>query len=191
MISEEQVLECILTRRSVRKYRPDKIPAEILDKIINAGIHAPSALSKQPWRFLAVSDADLLNRISDYVKPLIYEKLKDVSSSSTKRYLELIGSENFSLFFSAPLLVVVLGDNKNPLSDIDCSLCAENMMLAAHAMGIGSCWIGSARMVEYSMDLMSELDIPEGFHIVAPVVFGYPDENPGKPEKNSPVVYWR
>lgn len=103
----------------------------------------------------------------------------------------MAGTENFSLFYSAPHLIIVLGDDTNPLSDIDCALCAENMMLAAHGMSIGSCWIGSARMASKSSELMAELDIPKGFHIVAPVVFGYPDEKPAKPEKNSPVIYRR
>lgn len=103
MNAEETVFNCILTRRSVRKYRPDKIPDEMIEKIITAGINAPSALSKQPWRFLVVSDADLLKRMSDFIKPQIYSNLKNDSSSSTKNILKWL-VQKISRFFTVLLI---------------------------------------------------------------------------------------
>ena len=98
--------------------------------------------------------------------------------------------KNFNLFYNAPVLILVIGSKNNALTDYDCSLCAGNMMLAAHSMGIGSCWIGGAAVIQQSVELMAELKIPPDYKLVAPIIFGYQKTIPPTPEKREPVVFW-
>jgi nitroreductase len=87
-------------------------------------------------------------------------------------------------------LVLVLGARDVVSSVLDCSLCAENMMLAAWALGIGSCWIGSAALIQENPDLVSALKIPDDHQVVAPLIFGYPAPLLPKPDRREPRITW-
>ncbi|EHQ35537.1 nitroreductase family protein [Methanoplanus limicola] len=191
MSGENEVIKAIMNRRSIRNYQDREVPDEVIETIINAGIHAPSALALQPWSFVVIKDRTLMNKVSDYAKPIVIESLKKAKTGGmTKKYLEMVGEEGFSIFYNAPHLLLILGRNDLLYSDIDCSLCAENIMLAGASLGIGTCWIGSAKTAENSPELMAELKIPDGCHIVAPIIFGYRAEEPETPVKNPPEITW-
>jgi len=191
MNHQNEVIKAILNRRSVRNYQNTEVSDEDIKKLINAGIHAPSALALQPWQFVVIKDRKLMDEISDFVKPIIIENLKKSKTGGmTKKYLEMTGEKDFSIFYNALHLLLILGKNDVLYSDIDCSLCAQNFMLAAHSLGIGTCWIGSAKIVEGNPDLLSELKVPDGWHIVAPIIFGIKAEEPDTPPKNEPEITW-
>lgn len=102
----------------------------------------------------------------------------------------VVQDKNFNLFYNAPVLILVIGSKNNTLTDYDCSMCAENMMLAAHSLGIGSCWIDGAAVIQQSEELMAELKMPQNYKIVAPLIFGHPKTMPPTPEKREPVIFW-
>ena len=132
-----------------------------------------------------------MQKVSDYVKPIVIAGLKDSKMvGMTKKYLDMVGEEGFSIFYNAPCLLLILGRNDAPIADIDCSLCAQNIMLAAHSMSLGSCWIGSARHLEKNPGLVEELGIPDDYHLVASLVLGYPAEEPEMPARPEPAVHW-
>ena len=153
------LLDVILNRRSIRRYENKQIPKDILDKIIEAGRQSPSAVNKQPYHFVIVTDSE------------IKKKLKSLFS----RFLE-----------KAPVIIVGCANTKAILTGkwatVDTSIALENMVLAAWSLGIGSCWIGSFN----EQKVKEMLKIPKDWKVVALVTFGYPSEAP-KPKKKKPT----
>ena len=190
--SERQILSAIQGRQSVRDYTNHQVPDDLIRKIIAAGIQAPTALGLQPWRFVVVRDRDLMQRISDYCKPILAEGIEgEPHYPGTEFFLAALKDPGYSIFYNAPVLILILGAQEVVSSIIDCALCAENMLLAAWALGLGSCWVGSAALVEQDPDLLTALKVPGDHRIVAPLIFGYP-ATPLPPirERRDPQVTW-
>ena len=120
------LIQEMITRRSVRKYKPDMIPNETIDKIIEAGLYAPSGMGRQPVIILAVTNKEVRDRLS-------------------KLNAGIMGADGTDPFYGAPVVLVVLADKKVPTYLYDGSLVMANLMLAAHDQGIGSCWIHRAK----------------------------------------------
>ena len=160
--------EGILTRRSVRQFDASKeISKQDLEDIIKAAQYAPSAHNKQPWEFLVITDKEVMAEIRK-VQPWT-SFAKDASA-----------------------VVLVCGDtevsfNRNKedetwnYSDIDCALAVENLMLAAHARGIGSCFCGAAPMPKVITGLREMFALPENIRPLSIVVLGYPLDYPKQP----------
>ncbi|MCT8338131.1 nitroreductase family protein [Methanoculleus sp. Afa-1] len=185
-----EIFSVIRERRSVRNYTDRDVPEEGLRAIIAAGIQAPTALGLQPWRFVIVKDRALIQQVSDYCKPILIERIGEEGGAGTEEFLAALKTPVFSIFYNAPVLVLVLGAREAVSSFLDCALCAENMMLAAWALGIGSCWIGSAALVQERPDLLAALKVPDDHQIVAPLIFGYPGPLSPKPVRREPRIDW-
>lgn len=166
---ENKLLELIKTRRSCRRYRPVQIEDRELAAVLEAGTFAPTSMGRQdPW-IVAVQRPDLLDRLA-------------------RMNAEIMGSKG-NPYYDAPTVVLVFApaDSRNAVQDASCVL--ENMMLAAHALGLGSCWIN--REIEMfrtseGHDLMvRELGLPEGLTGVGAISLGYPDgaASPCKPRQ--------
>lgn len=183
-------LEVIMTRRSVRKFEEQQIPDAVLEKILEAGAYAPSALALQPWAFVIVQDQEFLSRVSDYCKPVMISLMKDAHDGMSDTFRTLLESPGYSIYYHAPTVIMIVGRTNSRFREIDCSLCAENMMLAAHALGIGSCWIGSTEVAYTNKELMAGFHIPDGYSPVGTIVFGYPKEKPEVNDKHTPKVTW-
>ena len=189
-VAENTVIQNIKTRRSVREYTDQDVSDEDIRTIIDAGIHAPSGFNSQPWFFVVIKNREMMTRISDHCKPRLLAQLEQATGESIEEFKKYLSMEEFDIFYNAPALVIVLGNNAGITTDYDCSLCAENMMLAAHSMGIGSCWIGSACFVQESAELLDELGITPDYRVVAPIVFGYELRETEEPPKHDPQVVW-
>ncbi|WMW26053.1 nitroreductase family protein [Methanolobus sediminis] len=189
-VTENSVIENIKTRRSVREYVDEDVSDEDIKTIIDAGVHAPSAFNSQPWFFVVIKNREMMTRISDHCKPRLLEKLEEATGESIEEMKKYLSMEEFNIFYDAPVLVIILGNNAAITADYDCTLCAENMMLAAHSMGIGSCWIGSACFVQESAELLDELGITPDYRVVAPIVFGYEVTVTEEPPKKEPQIVW-
>lgn len=134
-----EVLEKIESRRSIRKYKDTMVPREMLDKIIRAGLYAASGKNKQDWIIICVTNREMRDRISEMNRQ--------------------IGgyAEGVDPFYGAPVMLIVLADKSCPNHVYDGSLVMGNLMLAAHDLGLGSCWIHRARQ---------EFETPEGKQIL-------------------------
>jgi len=187
---ENPVIENIQTRRSIRDYLETPLSEQTIRKIIDAGRYAPTGLNLQPWRFVVVQNKEMLKKLSDYTKPILVKNLEGRNDAGALNFLKRVQDKNFNLFYNAPVLILVIGTKNNALTDYDCSMCAGNMMLAAHSLGIGSCWIGGAAVIQQSVEFLAELKIPPNYKIVAPLIFGYPKTMPQTPEKRDPVIFW-
>ncbi len=133
-----QVIETIRNRRSIRKYLPEQISCNELDAILDAAIWAPSGHNDQPWRFLVIQDAATLDAINEETK-------KNMKESPVEWVREMGNNEKFHVFYHAPTVIVVSGEqdaNSILKPIVDCSAAIQNMLLAATSLGVGSCWIG-------------------------------------------------
>ena len=133
-----EVIQALKERRSCRSYKPDPIPTEILDQILEAGTYAPTGMGRQSPIMIAVTDRETRDRLS-------------------RMNAAVMGTDN-DPFYGAPVVIVVLADRSIRTAVYDGSLVMGNLMNAAHALGIGSCWIHRAK---------EEFDSEEGKAILA------------------------
>ncbi len=140
------VLDNIYGRRSVRNFSDKEVPDEILKEIIRAGTYAPTAMNQQPWRFVVVKNRGLIEEYDERAKKLFVAAFKDTTIPALAGYVRALSNPGVRLFFGAPVLILVFA-SPGIDADYDCALAAENMMLAAHSLGIGSCWIGLAGLL--------------------------------------------
>ena len=185
------MIDLIKSRRSIRSYKAKPVPREIVNAIIEAGNEAPSAMNSQPWRFVVVEDSDAKKKLLGAALPnakKITEPLKDVDPERyemiKKRYKELPDP----VYYSAPAIVFVIGNGR--YADHSCPLACENMMLTAHALGLGSCWVGFGAMVLDDAEVRGLLELKEGDAIFGPILLGYPQSIPARPQKKEPKVKW-
>jgi nitroreductase len=164
-----ETLKVIRNRRSTRAFMPEQIKDEELKEIIDAGIYAPSATNKQPWHFTVIQNKELIDRLSS--------DFKELAKKSGNSYLESVGNnEKFHVFYNAPTVVLVSGDENNHSSAVDCAAAAQNMLIAAEAQEVGSCWVGFIAYLlngEKSSDYKKELGIPEDYKQYHSVALGY------------------
>lgn len=173
---EEAVVETIMSRRSVRKYKPEPVDRETMDKIVKCGINAPNGMARESWEIRIVDNPEVISRING----MYAEYMKKVNGTEVKH-----------MIFGAPVVAFIAHDTAYEFSQVDCGLLGENMILAAKSMGIGSCCLGSvARFVnsEYGEQVRQMLDFSEGFHMLYAICFGYPDEEPAAKPRNADKV---
>ncbi|MDD4334863.1 MAG: nitroreductase [Desulfotomaculaceae bacterium] len=173
-----ELLEAIRTRRSVRKYKNDLIPEQIIKELLELAAWAPSGMNTQPWLYIVVEGKDYLKTLSDHCKSYILEAMEALPAIQS--YRTTLSNPGFDIFYGAPVLVLIFG-NKNAFTyPNDCSMAALNLMLTAWERGIGSCWIGFARAYCGTPEFKEELKVPPEYQLVAPVILGYPAEPPGQ-----------
>ncbi len=171
---ENDVLKNIYSRRSVRDYLPNDVPDNIIRELIRAGTYAPTAANKQPWRFVVIKNRELIKSLSDKAKELWMEQADKATNPQLKGLAKMVSRPGFDIFFASPLLIMIFSHPDAFSPEIDCALAAENMMLAACSLGIGSCWIGLAAPLGQEPAIMDNLGVPPACKLVGSLIFGYP-----------------
>ena len=169
----QPVMETILHRRSIRRFAPEQIREETLAQILQAGLYAPSGRGAQPVVFVVVQDQATLAELS--------------------RLNAAVMGADTDPFYGAPTVIVVLADRSRPTWVEDGSLALGNLMNAAHALGLGSCWIHRAREVFDSPEgqaLLHQWGLEGTYAGVGHCILGYPaaDLPPAPPRKPGRVV---
>ncbi len=167
-------MQNLLTRKSVKKYKPDPVPKDLIEQVIAAGLQAPSGLNKQAPVIVAVTN----------------KKIRDALSATNA------GKDPFfraDPFYGAPVVLVVLADKSVPTYLYDGSLVMENLLLAAHALGLGACWIHRARETferEEWKSWLKELGLEGEYEGIGNCILGYADVEPEpKPRRENRVYY--
>lgn len=182
------ILDNIYQRRSVRNYSDKEVSDETIKEIIRAGTYAPTATNQQPWRFVVVKNRQLIEEYDDRAKKAFLAAYKDTEDPNLVRYVQHLSKTSTRLFYGAPVLILIFA-SPDVVNDHDCALAAENMMLAAKSLGIGSCWIGLAAGLGYDIEFLKEVGVPEGHKLIAPLIFGYPAKEELKaPARNPDVI---
>ena len=155
-------MEAMRTRRSIRQFQYAAVPEDLVRQLLEAAMLAPSSRNSQPWHFVVIDDAPLLTEYS-------------------RRH------RNAAMAANAPLAILVCGDPDLELSPgywpVDCSAAAENMLLAAHALGLGAVWTGVYPRDEHMTTLCQLCQLPERTMPHSLIVLGYPAESPGSVDR--------
>ena len=182
------VFQAIRERRAVRDYTADPVSAGMIYQLISSASWAPSAMNEQLCHFTVVTDAELLNEISIRAKAWL---VKDVSAMPRPAHFrDLLRDENFHLLYHAPALIIISVPKQIQWPIEDCALAAQNLMLAATALGLGSCWIGFAQGWLNTQEARDLLNLSGLNLCVAPIIVGHPKSLlPAVPRK-PPAVTW-
>jgi nitroreductase len=185
------VLDVIRTRRSIRAYEPKPVSRDLLMTIIAAANQAPSGMNTQPWRFVVVESQELKKKLVECAVPNSKKYLEPLKEKNPARYgLLMKRYEELSdpVYYSAPAIVFILG--AGAYASDSCPLACENLMLAAHSLGLGSCWVKLGSLITDNPEIVSALELKEGESIFGPILIGYPQDQPKAPHKKEPVVKW-
>lgn len=176
------VFETILARRSVRGYREGDLDRKTINTLLEAAVRAPTAIHEEPWAFVIVQDRQLLRRLSERAKPLFAEELPRAETAD---------DPDFNIFYDAGTLILICARPLGPFVAADCWMAAENLMLAACALGLGSCVIGAALPALNLPEIKSELRIPAECSAVAPIIVGHPrGATPISTRREPAVLAW-
>ncbi len=173
--SKNETIETIMARRSIRKYKADVVERGKLKAIMECGINAPNGQNKQSWEVRVVDNPEVMNDIKQIMIDAYDEKV-------------------VGCFRGAPVMVFIARDLSYDFSAYDCGLMAENMMLAAQALGVGSICLGSpVRLINDNpacAPILERLGFSEGYELSLCVGLGYADEAPeAKPRDKAKVLF--
>jgi nitroreductase len=199
------VLEAIKNRRSTRCYNPKPVPREVLAAIIEAGDQAPftSMTLSQPWRFVVVENPEFKRKLFETALPIWTQAIEGLKENAPEMYEVAVGLRDAMsepkdpIYYSAPAIVFVIGPSDNAVS---CALACENLMIAAQALGLGSCYVGFGAMVKGNLEVTQTLGLKDGEEIYGPILLGYAETNPKpalakalekvKLSRKAPVTKW-
>lgn len=201
------VLRAIKERRSVRAYQSKPVPKDMIQQIIDAGNYAPTGHNRQNWRFVVVEDQSFRQKLVQETRVTWQKIIGNWTQNTNTEFQEYIislgarclGWKSLSyaetvqqlyelqdgMYWEAPVVIFVIGTFA-----AECHMVCENMMLAAHALGLGSCVVGFGGMVMDNEDIVKELELKGNEKIFGPIVCGYADIVPDSPSKKPPVVKW-
>jgi nitroreductase len=185
-------MDAIYNRRAVRDYTPQKIDRDVINKLLDAAVHAPTAMNEQPWGFAVIQDINLLNRLSDTAIALVRSEAQTSGSREAKHLLDIVNKPGFHVFYNVGTLIIIYSKFTGAFVVADCWLAAENLLLAACAQGLGTCVIGFAVSALNTPEWKAELKITTEMTAVAPIIVGVPaGETPSVPRKQPEILIWK
>ena len=189
---EISVVAAIHERRSVRAYAPQRLDQATVRALLDAAVWAPTAVHEEPWAFAVVQDMALLKSLSDRAKTIFAADAHRTHPDQASHLLEMVGNPDFNIFYNAGTLIIICARPKGAFVVADCWLAAQNLMLAAYAMGLGSCVIGFSVPALNTPEIKAELGIPTECVPVAPIIVGVPSGAPPQTTRKTPeIIAWK
>jgi nitroreductase len=192
------VPDTITSRRSIRDFTAEAITDDQVHALLHAAVLAPTAMHQEPWQFVVVQDREALRRYSEQAKTIHIEQthmfrgLHDPSSTPKNGgFLRELSRPDFSIFYNDGTLILICARLDNPFAAADCWLAAENLMLAATGLGLGTCCIGASLTALNSAGIKNELAIPSGVSVVSAIIVGHPADSAktaAAPSRKAPVI---
>lgn len=162
-------IDNIMTRTSIRSFTDRQVSADTIEMLLRAGMAAPTAVNKQPWHFVVINDREVMDKLGGE-------------------------GRQSQMWKESPLAIAVCGDMEKALEGPaqafwvqDCSAATENILLAAHALGLGAVWTGCYPMVERMTNVSQVLNLPDNLVPLCVIVMGYPNESPEPKDKWKPA----
>ena len=177
--AEEMPNDCIgaiLSRSSVRRFTDQRIARGVLETLVKAGVQAPTGHNLQTWRFTVITNQAVIRRI------------KEVGAGIAKRE-----KKTFYGFYNPAALILVSADERNDTGMLDAACASENILLAAHSLGLGACWLNGLMRIGDQPEiraLLAELRIPANYRVWSMIALGYPDGREKSPVRKENVVDW-
>lgn len=180
-----EIMANIKSRRSRRSFIDKPVSEGVIEELLEAARYAPSALNKQPWKFIVISNKDTILNLSAVIRnttrkisfllPILRAFRPELRDPRVVAAIKkTISGGGDTVFYGAPLLILIASDNRaGRYAARDCALAAENMMLYANSLSIGSCFIGRADLLAMSKEGRALVGLPPDHRIHAAMVFGY------------------
>ena len=208
------ILDVIVSRKSIRRYKSDPVPDELIYKILEAARWAPTGENYQPWRFIVIRDKETKVKIGElskvgsgsrmtawYCMGHLQERFKGIKDPvKREEVLRFMYTGEVSEFCKqAPVIIAVIGDLGVGTVDVpyDLSAAAENIILEAHSLGLGACWVhGPVATTRDAKKFKEILDIPTGmgdYKVLCYIAIGWPAGQRKHPRPKLPLkdlVYW-
>ncbi|HVY83230.1 MAG TPA: nitroreductase family protein [Steroidobacteraceae bacterium] len=186
------ITAAISGRRSTREYTEQTLDEQTIRLLIHAATLAPSAVNQQPWTFTVVQSQDVLDRLSRDAKAHMLATMSaDLGGGGhAEHFRSILSDPAFQIFYHAPALILISGNAAGSWITEDCALAAENLMLMAHALGLGTCWIGFAQNYLNTLAGKRQLGLPESWVPVAPLIVGFPKTSPPAVPRKDPEIRW-
>ncbi|MDR3074524.1 MAG: nitroreductase [Candidatus Methanoplasma sp.] len=183
-------LRSIYGRSSVRKYKEDKVPEEDIREILKAGFHAANGMNRQAIEFAVMENKNSRSKYSRKAISRLAEEAKAAGHSNPM--IERMAADPASdIFYGAPAVIFVFADQNAVTPVEDGSLAVGNMMLAAHSMGYGTCFIGFAAGLGGDDEFLKECGVPDNHRYIASMILGKPDGDIDKhPRSDVRVLKW-
>jgi Nitroreductase len=183
-----EALEAILTRRSTRNYKSDAVEEKKLDQILQAARQAPSGGNNQTSHFLVIRNRDVLRKLIGMTEAAFAGmEITEATYASLKHAITASKRGGYVFCYNAPVLIAVANRRDYGNNMADCACAIENMMVAANALDLGSCWINQLRWLNEEPELveyLQSLGMKEDERIYGAVIIGYPATESGLPNRN-------
>lgn len=169
-----EVIKAIVERRSIRQYEDKAVPLDVLKQIAEAGAWAPSGMNKQMWHFTVIKSAETSLKLAKVVGPAASKP------------------ENYN-FLGAPNHIVVSYKKGEPNASLDCGAAVQNILLAAHSLGVATCWINQIRVTDEDSTvrkMLTQLGVPEDHHVEASIALGYAKKVPEPHEREIGTIHF-
>ena len=163
------VIRAMLGRRSIRAFQDRQVRSGDLEIILQCGAYAPSAMNAQNWHFTAIRDAAMIDTVNGWI-------VSEIRESGNPGLEGLLERSNGRIFRNAPCIVIVSTEKQDRFGVINASAATQNLLLAAHSLGVGSCWIGTVGILGTSKradTYAAELKLPTGYAPFFGVTLGY------------------
>jgi nitroreductase len=180
--------EAIAGRRAVREYTAQTVDDPAIRHLIDAAVHAPSAMNEQPWIFTIVRDQNVLDSISHGATSHMLATMS--ASPHSEHFQSLLADSSFHIFYHVSVLILISATAEGPWIVEDCALAAETLMLSACAAGLGACWIGFAQSFLNTSDGKNMLGLPATCVPVAPIIVGRSKSVSPPVQRNEPKILW-
>ncbi len=183
-----EAIEAIMTRRSTRNYKSDPVEQEKLDRILEAGRQAPSGGNNQTSHFLVIRNPEVIRKLITMTeKAFAGMEITENMYASMKRSVTAAKKGGYIFCYNAPVLIAVANQKDYGNNIADCACALENMMIAANALDLGSCWINQLKWLNEEpeiLDYLRTLGLKETERIYGAVIIGYPASESGLPNRN-------
>lgn len=191
-----ETLKTIYERRAVRKYRDEPVKRELIEKLLDAGRMAPSAMNTQAWKFYVLTQKETIRAFS---KEIVKLTSKDFLKGGIKKaIINVVHLLRFShgidfskmadpVFYGAPVVIFITAPKDYEWADLDIGMCSQNIMLAAKALGLDTCPVGFGKYAEH-VSLYPKLHIPASEKLCFSITVGYGKENPEVQERKKENV---
>ena len=183
-----EALEALVTRRSTRNYRPDPVEEEKLNRILEAGRQAPSGGNNQTSHFFVIRNREVLDRLAGMAEKAFAGMEAAEDTYASLRHAIVASKKGGYVFcYNAPVLIAVANRRNYGNNIADCACAIENMMVAANALDLGSCWINQLKWLNEDKDILEYLrgfGLKEEERVYGAVIIGYPATESGLPNRN-------
>ena len=177
---------CIKNRRSVRCFTKEPVLKEQIEAILEAGIWAPTAMAREPWRFIIIEDEKMLNYVSEETKVAVQQMMPPLA----ERYK----TKEDIICYNAPVLILICVEKDaqwNTMNLIDSVLAAQNMFLKACELGLGTCYMGFVSLLNNKPEVLRKIGVPENYDLMVPFILGHPKGKQGAGKRKKPnILKW-